>query len=405
MVFPPSTLPAGKSLIASTVSTQVYLLDHRDAVYTLLIKCFLLTQLIYNLGYSFRENRGAEAVINRNKQISHRYFRCLLILSCIVLVSTDFIQNANADHHKNPNWQPLQIINVQDFPWDENPRFKSKSKTIFRGPNGSSLIYSQFAPSWDMTPPGDSLGSHYHLWHEWGYLIEGDFILHEPVSVDQKHGVLNRFIQGSWLDRPAYTLHGGEWEIGGMRAQNASILLLFEEGDGSVVTVGPDGDHFKPDFPDKPVPYEPDWRAVKQFNHPWMVHSSIDLEWEPDQKISGRLVKWLSDDRLLGFRAQLLKIPPGWTAPADVEKTYFKQANRFLYVLYGDMQIWQFDNPGDDGNPVTVNKDHFIHQPPYGIWGYGKGPVTTGGAVWLEVTYAKGVAVGGGQIENASVAP
>ena len=85
---------------------------------------------------------------NRNKQISHSYFRCLLILSCIVLVSTDFSQNANADSPKTPNWQPLQIINVQDFPWDENPRFKSKSKTIFRGPNGSSMIYSLFAPRW-----------------------------------------------------------------------------------------------------------------------------------------------------------------------------------------------------------------------------------------------------------------
>lgn len=337
---------------------------------------------------------------NGKKQILHGYINCLLFLSGFLFVfgDTAIIPNANAA----PNWQPLLIVNVKAFPWDKNPRFKSKSKTIFKGPNNSSLIYSHFAPRWDMTPPGDPLGPHYHPWHEWAYVLDGDFVIHEPVSTAQKHGVLYRYIQGTWLDRPAYTLHGGEWEIGGLRPQNASTLLLFEEGDGSVITVGPNGDHFKPDFPDKPVPYMPDWRAVKQFNHPWIVHSGNDLEWEPDQAVSGRLVKWLSDDRSLGFRARLLKIPPHWVAPSDNRKSYFKQANRFIYLLYGNMQILQFDGPKDKGSKVNISKDYFVHQPPYSIWSYANGSVTREGAVWLEVIYAKGVAVGDGPIEKVS---
>ena len=32
-------------------------------------------------------------------------------------------------------WQPLQIVDVGSHPWDASPRFKSKTKTFFKGPN------------------------------------------------------------------------------------------------------------------------------------------------------------------------------------------------------------------------------------------------------------------------------
>ena len=299
-------------------------------------------------------------------------------------------------------WTPLQIIDVNSQPWDASPRFKSKTKTFFKGPNDSSLVYAHFAPRWDMTPPIDPLGPHYHHWHEWAYVLDGDFVIHEPVSPKQKSGMLSHFTQGTWLDRPAYTLHGGVWEVGGMRPQNACTLLIFEEGDGSVVTLGPEGDHFKPDFPDKPEPYMPDWRAVKQFNHPWIVHTTTDLDWEADTKVPGRLLKWLSDDQTEGFRARLVKIPPGWEAPKKHKMSYYKQANRFVYVIYGDLVINQLSEPGAAGAPTKLTRDFFVHQAPYSLFGFGDGPVTEAGAVWLEVIYAKGLAVGGGEIEIPS---
>lgn len=298
-------------------------------------------------------------------------------------------------------WTELQIVDVNSHPWDTQPRFRARTKSFFKGPNQSSLIYAHFPPRWDVDPPVDKLGPHYHLWHEWGYVLQGDLVIHEPVSPYQKNPVLYHFIEGTWLDRPAYTLHGGNWEIGGMRAQNDCVLLLFEEGDGSVVTLGPNGDHFKPDFPgSKPNPYQPDWRAVKRFHHPWTVDSALDLEWETDTQVPGRFIKWLSDDQSQGFRAQLVKIPPGWAAPDSAEKHYFESAHRMRYVIYGDMIIWKFKNAGDEGTGVQVTANHFIHQPPRSLWGYGPGPVSTSGAVWLEITYAKGLSVGAGPIQE-----
>jgi hypothetical protein len=184
-----------------------------------------------------------------------------------------------------------------------------------------------------------------------------------------------------------------------MLAQFPYHLLIFEEGDGSLVTVGPHGDHVKPDFPEQqPDPYLPDWKAVKNFTRPWLVDSQSDLEWEADPEVEGRFVKWLSDEMADGFRAQLVKIPPGWEAPAGGGKTYFRHANRLRYVIYGDMKVWMFEDPKVAGKAVNATENTFIYQPPRSVWGYGPGVVSNGGAVWLEVTYAKGLSVGGGPI-------
>ena len=221
----------------------------------------------------------------------------------------------------------------------------------------------------------------------------------------QKHGAAYRFVEGTWLDRPAYTLHGGDWETGGLRPQNSSRMIIMEEGDGGVVTLGPNGDHFKPDFPNsKPKSYDPDWQKIKRFPRPWIVDSASALEWEEDSEVAGRMVKWLSDDSD-GFRARMIKIPPNWKAPSNAGKQYFERAHRLRYVLYGDMRVWSFASPTDEGATTEAKQDYFIHQPPATLWGYGEGPVTQGGAVWLEVTYSQGLKVGGGPIESPKTTP
>ena len=302
-------------------------------------------------------------------------------------------------------WAPLSVVDVDKFPWDTRPRYHAKSKTFFVGPEVGAFVYSVFPPTTDTKMPPPGMAPHYHYWHEWGYTLKGDSVLPEPVSPYQKNGMLYRKREGGWLSRPALSLHGGSWETGGMRAQFPYHLLIFEEGDGSLVTVGPKGDHIKPDFPEsKPDPYMPDWKQVKSFTRPWLVDSQSDLEWETDPNVPGRFIKWLSDDMADGFRSQLVKIPPGWVAPGGGKKTYNANANVLRYVVSGDMKVWAFTGPKDAGKAVQTQENTFIYQPPRSIWGYGAGPVSKEGAVWLEVTYAKGLSVGGGPIEEPQAA-
>ncbi len=299
-------------------------------------------------------------------------------------------------------WNSVSVLDVDQFPLDTHPRYHSQSKTFFVGPKEGFLIYTIFPPTWSTKMPPPGMAPHFHYYHEWGYATQGDYVLGEPVNPYQKNGVLYHYHQGTWLSRPAYTLHGGSWENGGgIRAQNPYHLLIMEEGDGSIVSVGPRGDHIFPDFPDrKPDPYRPNWRDVKNFERPWLVDSENDLEWETDPDLPGAFVKWLSDDMTGGFRAQLVKIPPGWRPPAGKRKTYFSHANRLRFMVYGDMTVWAFKGPEDTGQPYAAHEHTFIYQPPRSLWGYGPGEVTKDGAVWLEVTYAKGLMYGGGPIES-----
>lgn len=321
----------------------------------------------------------------------------LRLLALMALLTLTVI--AQARDEAPESFAQIDVVNVREHAWDEQPRFAAKSKTFFRTPNDGGLIYVEFAPAWNIEPARDPLGVHYHYFHEWAYLLSGDFVIHEPVSPHQHHGAAYRFVEGTWLDRPAYSLHGGDWETGGWRPQNASRMIIMEEGDGSVVTLGPEGDHFKPDFPrSKPEPYDPDWNEVEHFPRAWIVHSASDLEWERDREVEGRYIKWLSDDGR-GFRARLIKIPPGWSPPKDAGKHYYAHAHRLLYVLYGDLQIWSFKDATDAGSAVRATQDFFVHQPATALWGYGKGPATDNGAVWLEVIYSRGLEIGGGPIQ------
>ncbi|MFK7830234.1 MAG: hypothetical protein AB8B57_10680 [Congregibacter sp.] len=298
------------------------------------------------------------------------------------------------------DWETITVLDVTAFPDDEQPRFYSQSKSLFRGPGGASLIWARFGALFDDEAPNDPLGRHYHHFHEWALVLDGDYVIHEPVSPRQKGGALYQYVQGTWLDRPAYTLHGGAWANGGKRAQMPCTLLIFEEGDGSVVTIGPNGDHFKPDFPEsKPAPYMPDWTAVKSFAHPWIVDTVGQLEWERDDEEPGLLVKWLSDDPAQGFRARLIKAPPGWSSQNSARPSWYASANRFLYITWGDLRIQAYDKSGEPTAPMIARKDWFVHQAPRAPMSHGSGPATAGGAIWLEVTYARGITHGDSVIE------
>jgi glyoxylate utilization-related uncharacterized protein len=110
----------------------------------------------------------------------------------------------------------------------------------------------------------------------------------------------------------------------------------------------------------------------------------------------------LSDDPEGGFRAQLIKVPPGWSHPDGAQKSYFKNAHRLRYLLYGDLTIAQHADPDSAGEPRRLEKADFVYQPPRSLWAFDAGPVTENGAVWLEITYAKGLARSDGPIEKVT---
>lgn len=318
---------------------------------------------------------------------------------------------------KPDGWGQLAFVNVRTFPFDgkpgsalRKPPLGPTSKTIFQSPEAGAgsdlpvgqLIHLEYLPTFDSKLPDTGRRPHYHEFWEWGYTLKGDSIMPEPVSPLQANGMYYRKKEGGWLTRPPYSLHGGSWTTGAMRNQLPYDLVIFEEGDGHVINVGQDGGpgSYRSRNGGPPPPGTVgDWRQVKRFSRPWLVDSVRDLDWEDDREVPGRFVKWLDDDAEQGFRAQLVKIPPGWTAPKEWAKTYFDRANRLRYMVWGEMKVWQFDGPADAGRAVKVGEDYFIYQPPRSIWGYGSGPVTDTGAIWLEVTYAKGLKHGGGPIE------
>ncbi len=318
-----------------------------------------------------------------------------------------------------PNaWGEIGFVYVRNFPFDGTPGSALKkpplgptSKTIFQSPEAGpdselpvgQLIHLEYMPTFNSNMPKPGGVSHYHEFWEWGYTLKGDSIMPEPVHPLQKNGMYYRKKEGGWLTRPPYSLHGGSWVTGAMRNQLPYNLIIFEEGDGHVINVGTKegepGSYRARDGKGPPPGTVGDWRKVERFTRPWLLDSTRDVDWEDDIAVPGRFVKWMDDNIADGFRAQLVKIPPGWTPPAEWKKTYYEQANVLRYMVWGEMNVWQFKNPQDAGKPYQVKEDYFIYQPPRTIWGYGDGPVTDRGAIFLEVTYAKGLKHGGGKIE------
>ena len=315
---------------------------------------------------------------------------CMSFLFCIVTFSNIQAQ----DEELSTDWKTLQVVDVNALEWDERFRMGKKGtstgKLLYRNDSGAIMFYVQFAPGWD----AETKDRHYHDFHEWGYVLEGDFILYEFVSPEQTMGSLVDMRPGTWMDRPAYSIHGNRADA--MQRQKVtpgSLQLLFAEG-GKTISLNPNSKM-----------YSDEWREVKQFTNAHFQDTATTeaMEWEEDVELPGVSVKWLSDDWQGGFRARLRYAPPGWTHPRAPERTYFEKAQRFIYVLYGDMKVRTSEGPNDAGRNMTITKDSFIDQPPRSIWGWDTDPVTNSGCMWLEVTYAEGTRIGNGPIEEMKI--
>lgn len=287
-------------------------------------------------------------------------------------------------------WVPLQITDVNRLPWDERFRMGHKNTTngklLFSKVGGGSLLYVKFNPGWS----ADGTEAHYHTFHEWGYVFEGDFPLYEFVSPNQKKGTLMKMRPGTFMDRPAYSIHGNR--AASMESQivtTGSTQLLFYEP-GKTVSLNPENRS-----------YSEEWREVEEFYSANFQHTATTdvMEWEEDSELPGVYVKWLSDHLEKGFTAKLRFAPSGWSHPRQDLKSFNKQGYRFIYVLSGDMSIESFNNLGESASITKAREDFFISQPPRSIWSWGKGAFTEDGVMWLEIQYGKGTIIGQEPIE------
>jgi hypothetical protein len=315
-----------------------------------------------------------------------RYFtlkKYLLIVFLSFAVAS--IQTANAI---------IQITDVNQLPWDERFRMGNKETTngklLFSLKGGGNLLYVKFNPGWS----ADGTEAHYHTFHEWGYVLDGDFPLFEFVSPKQKKGTLMNMRPGTFMDRPAYSIHGNRAAV--MEKQIVtppSTQLLFYEP-GKTVSLNPENRS-----------YSDEWKFVEEFFSANFQHTADThtMEWEEDVELPGVFVKWLSDHTKKGFTAKLRHAPAGWSHPKKNLKSYNKQGYRFFYILSGDMNIEIIDDDNNRINTTQAKKDFFISQPPMSIWNWGDKELTEFGVTWLEVQYGKGTIIGSGPINSSSV--
>ena len=286
----------------------------------------------------------------------------------------------------------IQIIDVNQLPWDERFRMGNKGTTngklLFSLKNGGTLLYVKFNPGWN----ADGTEAHYHTFHEWGYVLDGDFPLYEFVSPNQKKGTLMNMRPGTFMDRPAFSIHGNRAST--MEKQivtPGSTQLIFYET-GKTVSLNPLNRS-----------HSDEWKLVEEFFSANFQHTADTniMEWEEDEMLPGVFVKWLSDHTAKGFTAKLRYAPAGWAHPKKNLQSYNKEGYRFLYILSGDMNV--VVNDDDAIKKIEATKDFFINQPPMSIWNWGDNELTKSGVTWLEVQYGKGTTIGNSPIFPSSI--
>ena len=282
---------------------------------------------------------------------------------------------------------PLKIIDTDAMPWPKPEQEGGwEVKTLYKNEQtGDHLIIIQVG----IGAPGGQ--NHYHTFHEWAYWLSGDFVNNEYTSPYQRTGPFQQFREGIFLDRPAYSLHGGE--VGRLDSQVGGTCLIMEEGGRSIGVV--------PGLPG----YNEEFKKVKQWSVPRIIDTLRDLPWEPHHNFDGVLVKYLVEDQERGFRATLWRLPRGWNtsqAPDFGRASYYKQAHQFNFVLNGDARIQAYETPNSRAEVIHVGKSFSVEVPPMSIVGLADGVVTDAGCVWLAVTYGKGTSVGNTPIEDST---
>lgn len=174
----------------------------------------------------------------------------------------------------------------------------------------------------DVPTGGPGKHIHYYLFHEWTYWLTGDFTNNEYTHPDQRAGPFMQYKEGYFLDRPPYSLHGGEKD------------RLDSQAGG----------------------YNVECKQVKQWAVPRIIDTLGSMPWEPEGAVSGLRVKRLVDDQVRGFRAILRWLPGGWNSaqsPSFARPYYFKQAYQFNFVLHGEINVQTYRAPGEKSERIV----------------------------------------------------
>ena len=297
----------------------------------------------------------------------------------VLLISLTINQTIFA---KEKVWESIEVINIDEVPWDDRFRMgksgSTNGKLLFFNPEGGTLLYVQFNPGWD----ADGTEAHYHTFHEWGYVLDGSFPLYEFVSPKQKKGTLVQMKEGTFMDRPAYSIHGNRSSA--MKRQlitPGSTQLIFYES-GKTISLNK-----------KNKSYSDEWKNVEEFFSANFQHTPDTniMEWEADEDLPGTMVKWLSDHTNMGFTARLRYAPAGWQYESPTNMSYNKDGYRFIYVLSGDMRI---EKSPSNNEELLAKKDYLIVQKPNSLWSWGSSEFTDQGVMWLDIEYGKGTIIG-----------
>ena len=313
----------------------------------------------------------------KQKQIRKALFQWFLF--GVLLISLTINQTIFA---KEKVWESIEVINIDQVPWDDRFRMgksgSTNGKLLFFNPEGGTLLFVQFNPGWD----ADGTEAHYHTFHEWGYVLDGSFPLYEFVSPKQKKGTLVQMKEGTFMDRPAYSIHGNRSSA--MKRQlitPGSTQLIFYES-GKTISLNK-----------KNKSYSDEWKNVEEFFSANFQHTPDTniMEWEADEDLPGTMVKWLSDHTNMGFTARLRYAPAGWQYESPTNMSYNKDGYRFIYVLSGDMRI---EKSPSNNEELLAKKDYLIVQKPNSLWSWGSSEFTDQGVMWLDIEYGKGTIIG-----------
>ena len=280
----------------------------------------------------------------------------------------------------------IKVLDTASMAW--SPPFNElgwKAKTLYSNQETGDHLVIIWVP---IGAPGGR--NHYHTFHEWAYWLTGDFVNNEYTSPLQRIGEFQQFREGVFLDRPAYSLHGGE--PGRLDSQVGGTCLIMEEG-GKTIYVMPDDPN-----------YGDEWKQVRQWTTPRIIDTISELPWEPYTGAKGISIKRLADDRVRGFRALMWLLPAGWKTTSGGQfgrPHYYKQAHQFNYILNGDLQLQCWASAEQVAAQIKLTKDFYFEKAPMAISGLADGVVSETGCVWLQVTYAKGTSIPDIPIEDA----
>lgn len=315
----------------------------------------------------------------------------LVLLATLAVCGTALAGNPVSWEHDSDASAPFSSIRILDtdrMPTELAGHSGWGSKLLFQQPTGGGALHILYTP-----PGGQGAYTHYHTFHEWAYNLYGDFTNNEETTPDDVVGPEQRFVEGDWLDRPPYSLHGGErGRMPWMASQVGSVILIMEEGNPGQQSFVVDPAVRKDPSLARGMQYNNAWRKVQHWATPRIIDTLTDMPWQPVDGVPGLSVKHLSDDPAHGFRADLWFLEAGAATPAKFEPQYYRQAHVFDFMINGDLAVTTYSAAPSRSHAQTfdLTRDFFVDRPPMSIFGLAPGAPSKGGAVWLEVTYAKG---------------